>query len=78
MIARTETCDALEKAFMDRAEEMGIEGKEWVTGGEPCEICEENESEGVVPINHVFSSGHERPPAHPNCACALAPARLNR
>ena len=76
MIARTETNDALSQAFMDRAHDMNIEGKEWVTGGEPCEICEDNEAEGVVPINHVFSSGHDRPPAHPNCCCALAPARL--
>lgn len=76
MIARTETNDALSQAFMDKAHDMNIDGKEWVTGGEPCEICEDNEAEGVVPINHVFSSGHERPPAHPNCCCALAPARL--
>jgi len=75
MIARTETNDALSQAFMDRAHDMKIEGKEWVTAA-PCEICAENEAEGVVPIDHVFSSGHERPPAHPNCRCALAPARL--
>jgi len=75
MIARTETNDALSQAFMDRAHDMKIDGKEWVTS-DPCEICEENEAEGVVPIDHVFSSGHERPPAHPNCVCALAPAKL--
>ena len=72
MIARTESCDALEQAFMDRAEDMGINGKEWVTF-DPCEICEANEAEGVVPLDHVFSSGDLRPPAHPNCRCALAP-----
>ena len=76
MIARTETNDALSQAFMDRAHDMEIDGKEWGVGGEPCEVCEDNEAEGVVPIDHVFSSGHERPPAHPNCCCALAPARL--
>lgn len=75
MIARTETCDALEQAFMDRARQMNIEGKEWVTF-DPCEICADNGAEGVVPIEHMFSSGHQRPPAHPNCRCALAPARL--
>ena len=76
MIARTETNDALSQAFMDRAHDMKIEGKEWVVAGGPCEICAENEAEGVVPIDQIFSSGHERPPAHPNCRCALAPARL--
>lgn len=78
MIARTETADALSQASLDRMHDMDIDGKEWVTGGEPCEICEENEAEGVVPIDHVFSSGHERPPAHPHCACAISPARLSR
>ncbi len=72
MIARTETANALEQAFMDRAEDMGVDMKEWVTF-DPCEICEQNEREGVVPLHHVFSSGHERPPAHPNCRCALVP-----
>jgi len=72
MIARTESADALEQAFMDRAGDMGINGKEWVTF-DPCEICEANEAEGVVPLDHVFSSGDLRPPAHPNCRCALAP-----
>jgi len=75
MIARTETCDALEQAFMDRSEAMGITGKEWVTF-DPCEICQANEDEGVVPLDHVFSSGDVRPPAHPNCRCALAPVTL--
>lgn len=75
MIARTETCDALEQAFLDRADDMGITGKEWVAY-DPCSDCEDNEAEGIVPIDHVFSSGHDRPPAHPNCRCALAPVML--
>ena len=72
MIARTETNDALSQAFMDRAKDMNIPSKEWVSH-DPCEICGGNEGEGVVPIDHTFSSGHIRPPAHPNCRCALAP-----
>lgn len=73
VIARTETADALEQGFMDRAHDMGITGKEWVTN-DPCEICEENEAAGVISIDAVFPSGHGRPPAHPNCECALAPS----
>ena len=76
MIARTETADALEQAFMDRSEAMGVTGKEWVATGGCCDICAGNEAEGVVPLKYIFSSGHERPPAHPNCKCALAPAML--
>ncbi len=74
-IARTESADALEQSFMDRSKDMGVTGKRWVTFN-PCEICEANEAEGVVPLDHVFSSGHERPTAHPNCRCALAPVML--
>jgi len=77
VIARTETCDALEQAFMDRADELGYDAKEWVTF-DPCDICAGNEEEGVVPLDHVYSSGHVRPPAHPNCRCALAPALLGK
>jgi len=66
MIARTETANTLSQASLDNMMDMGIEGKEWVTGGEPCEICEGNEAEGVISVNQAFSSGHMNPPAHPN------------
>lgn len=75
MIARTETCDALESAFIDRAKDMKVTGKEWVVT-DPCPICEENGNAGVIPINKPFPSGDMRPPAHPNCRCALAPVML--
>lgn len=75
MIARTETCDALESAFMDRAKDMKVTGKEWIVT-DPCPICEENGNAGVIPIDRPFPSGDMRPPAHPNCRCALAPVML--
>lgn len=76
MIARTETADALGEAFMDRAREMKIEGKEWVWPGGECGICAANEGDGVIPLEDTFSSGDMHPPAHPHCRCALAPAML--
>jgi len=72
VIARTETCDALETAFMDRAKDMGVSGKEWIVT-DPCPICEENGNAGAIALNDAFPSGDMRPPAHPNCRCALAP-----
>lgn len=75
MIARTETCDALESAFMDRAKDMKVTGKEWVVT-DPCPICEENGNAGVIAIDKPFPSGDMRPPAHPNCRCALAPVMI--
>jgi len=78
MIARTETANALSQASLDNMKDMGIDGKEVVTGGDPCEICQGNEADGVIPVGQAFSSGHDRPPFHQNCECALAPARLSK
>ena len=77
MIARTETADALQNAFMDRAEDMKVNGKEWVVT-DPCPICEENGNAGVIAINKPFPSGDMRPPAHPKCRCALAPVMIKK
>lgn len=76
MIARTETNDALSQAFMDKSETMGIDGKENLLGPSACEICASNTADGVIPLKQSFSSGHMRPPYHPNCACSLAPVML--
>lgn len=75
VIARTETCDALEDAFMDRAKDMGVTGKEWIVT-DPCPICEENGKAGAIALDKPFPSGDMRPPAHPNCRCALAPVMI--
>lgn len=76
MIARTETADALSQASLDTMKDMGIDGKQWIWPGGECDICRDNEAEGIIPIDQMFSSGDMAPPAHPNCECALAPARL--
>ena len=76
-VARTETCDALENSFMDRAKDLGVTGKEWIVT-DPCPICEANGNAGIIPINDLFPSGDLRPPAHPNCRCTLAPVILER
>jgi len=78
LIARTETSNALSNASLDRMEEMGIEGKEWVTVGDAqvSPECQGNEAEGVIPTNQSFSGGTMGPPQHPNCRCSLAPAIL--
>ena len=77
MIARTETADALQNAFMDRAKDLKVTGKEWVVT-DPCPTCEENGNAGVIAINKPFPSGDMRPPAHPNCRCALAPVMIKK
>jgi len=76
MIARTETANALSQSSLDAMNDMGVEGKEWVWGGSDCDICKKNEAKGVIRVDDVFPSGHEAPPAHPNCTCAISPAFL--
>ena len=79
LIARTETANALSQASLDTMADMGIDGKEWVTSGSTFsqeDECGENEAQGIIPVGQAFSSGHHAPPAHPDCECALAPARL--
>ena len=76
MIARTETCDALQASFVERAYAMGVTGKEWVASYGACDACHANANDGVIPLYSTFSSGDERPPQHPNCMCALAPVMM--
>ena len=78
LIARTETANALSEASLDTMEEMGIEGKQWITAGDDrvSEDCEANENEGVIPAGQSFSGGTMAPPQHPDCRCTVAPARL--
>lgn len=78
MIARTETANALSQASLDTMKDMGIDGKEWVVAGDPCEICTGNAAAGIIAVGDTFPSGDATPPAHPNCECALAPAILGR
>ncbi len=78
LIARTETANALSQASLDTMEDMGIDGKEWITAGDDrvSEECEANENEGVIPANQDFTSGVMAPPQHPDCRCTVSPSRL--
>jgi len=78
LIARTETANALSTASLDSMEDMGIDGKEWITAGDDLvsEECLGNEAQGVIPVGDAFSSGAMAPPEHPDCRCTIAPARL--
>ncbi|MBA7652151.1 hypothetical protein ES703_59980 [subsurface metagenome] len=80
LIARTETANALSQASLDTMEDMGIDGKEWVTAGDALvsDECLGNEAEGVIPAGREFSGGVMAPPQHPDCRCTVSPARLKR
>ncbi|MBU2249398.1 MAG: minor capsid protein [Gammaproteobacteria bacterium] len=78
LIAQTETNSALSQASETRMKDIGVTGKEWIVIGDErtCEICLGNEAQGAISINQKFKSGHDAPPGHPGCRCALAPVML--
>lgn len=78
MIANTETNNAMsiaQKAFMV---ENGVKTKKWIPAGpSTCDICEGNAEDGEIPVDDPFSSGDDRPAAHPNCECYLEAGEID-
>lgn len=69
LIARTETTTALGNGANAAAVDAGKAEKAWITSGQPCQYCIENEGEDWIPIDQDFSSGDPCIPAHPGCEC---------
>jgi SPP1 gp7 family putative phage head morphogenesis protein len=70
-IARTEVAMADVQGSLIGWQESGVvAGKEWKTGGGPCDECEELDGE-VVSLDDDFPDGD--PPLHPNCRCDVLP-----
>lgn len=75
LIAKTE----LGNAYSEGTRQAGLQLKDagldmekrWLTVGDPCPICEDNEAEDWIDIDDDFPSGDDAPLAHPNCECAL-------
>lgn len=78
MIANTETNNAMsiaQKAFMV---ENGVKKKRWIPAGpSTCDVCEGNADDGDIPVDDPFSSGDDRPAAHPNCECYLEAGEID-
>ena len=68
MIARTETANALSQASLNTMEDMGVDGKEWITVGDDqvSDECLANEEQGIIPVGETFVSGAMAPPQHPD------------
>jgi hypothetical protein len=64
--------DATYAAFLYANQELGAPGKCWITAQDHrvCIACQQNQWAGWIPIDVLFPSGHDRPPAHPRCRCA--------
>jgi hypothetical protein len=76
LIARTEPTFAETAGTLAGYRESGVvEGKGW-SGEDPCDECQGNEEDGIIPLDDDFSSGDDGPPAHPKCKCAVYAAVL--
>lgn len=71
-IARTEIAKADAAGRRKADEESGLaRAKRWTTAQDPCDICQNNEADGIIDYNDEFSSGDFNNPAHPNCYCGI-------
>ena len=68
-IATTETNNALSFGAHAAYEGSGAVAKDWFNLEGACEVCQENEAAGIIPIRAIFPSGHMHPTAHPWCRC---------
>ncbi len=73
-IATTETRKATSEANQILAKRRGQKWKSWMTVGDErvsTIVCRPNESNGWVPIDDPFGSGHGHTPGHPDCRCTI-------
>jgi len=75
MIATTEMNDAMSEAMMRKLGSIGVAYKQWIAATACCDDCADNDDASPIPIDEAFPSGDMRPPAHPNCRCAVAGAQ---
>ena len=77
LIAKTEVADANSEAAVEgyrAAKDAGVAvKKEWLLGGDPCDICQANADQGPIDVDDDFESGDDAPTAHPRCECAVGP-----
>lgn len=77
LIARTEITRANSYGSLSgykAAQDAGVViRKAWLPDDSACEICLDNEADGVIDLDEQFSSGDDAPPAHPNCECSIIP-----
>jgi high potential iron-sulfur protein len=76
LIAQTEVRNANERGVLNGLKEARDSGnhvmKEWLADPDACEICLDNEDDGPIELDDVFSSGDSEPTAHPNCSCSIS------
>lgn len=77
LIAVTEIGNAYQEGNMIVARDLQASGltveKHWLSVGDDRvdPDCQANDDEGWLPVTDAFSSGNQRPLAHPRCRCVL-------
>lgn len=72
-VATTEMARAMSAASLASYADTGIEAVEWLASPTSCEVCQDNEAAGPIPVGSLFPSGDDAPPNHPRCSCACSP-----
>ncbi|MBL7487101.1 hypothetical protein [Frankia sp. AgW1.1] len=72
-VATTEMARAMSAASLGSYVDAGLEAVEWLASPTSCEVCQDNEAAGPIPMGSLFPSGDDGPPQHPRCVCSLSP-----
>lgn len=77
-IARTESSVAYQEGKLASWGQLGVEKKQWITSGAPCQVCEQWAADNPEPIptNQAFKSQGQSmmiAQAHPNDQCDVVP-----
>jgi hypothetical protein len=77
LIAETELIGSHTRGTLAAWTQSGlVPGYKWVCDGRPCVTCAANGASRPVEIGERFPSGHDGPPVHPRCQCALSPVLI--
>lgn len=73
LVATTEIRRAMEAGEKMVMQDRGARYKASISVGDDVvsDICQQNEADGPIPIDDIFSSGDDLPPYHPNCRCRV-------
>lgn len=75
LIANNEVAESYANGNLIMYQRANVKYKRWWTTNDlkVSVGCQDNQDEGIIPLNQAFRSGHMVPPRHPNCRCDILP-----
>jgi len=75
LVARTRMAEASTQGVINTSLQYGEDLVQWSVHADSCEICQQLQGRifSISGNDSEFPALNERPPAHPNCECALLP-----